>query len=67
MWIINITDKVGLTCYDVIDIMDVVDMEDTYNVMAGTFDLYLAKEYCTVTNNTIIYKTNDLDVLIEKC
>ena len=71
---VNVIDKVGFSCYDVVDILDVVDLGDTYNLITGTGDIFLDKEYCYVTKkimgeysfvSSIEYNTESLNVYIE--
>ena len=71
---VNVIDKVGFSCYDVVDILDVVDLGDTYNLITGTGDIFLDKEYCYVAKkitgeysfiSSIEYNTESLNVYIE--
>jgi hypothetical protein len=74
-WIINIIDKIGFSCYDVIDIQEVVDLGDTYDLITGRGDIFLEKDYCIVNKkiineysyiSTIEYNTDYLNVYMER-
>lgn len=64
-WMVNVTDKVGFSCYDVIDIDNIVDMGDTYNIMAGDTDMYLDKKYCDISGDLIKYRDNHIEIYME--
>lgn len=65
-WIINIIDKVGFSCYDVTDLIEVVDLGDTYNIITGDGDMFLEKDYCNITDTVIEYNTEYINVYLEK-
>lgn len=71
MYTINVIDKVGFSCYDVIDILEVVDIGDQFNIITGTGDIWIEKDYCNITYtpigniNTIEYNNNYVNVFIE--
>lgn len=74
-WMVNIIDKVGFSCYDVWDIHEIVDLGDAYNLITGSGDLFLEKEYCLTTEKiiseslcivTIEYNTDWLNVYMER-
>lgn len=70
-WIINIIDKIGFSCYDVVDVREIVDIGNTYNVVTDQGDMWLEKDYCVVkygkANNiiSIEYNTEHINILIE--
>ena len=64
-WIINVVDKIGFSCYDVVDIHEVIDLGNTYNLITGTGDIFLDKDYCNITENTIEYNTDYLNIYLE--
>ena len=70
-WIINIMDKVGFSCYDVMDIMEIVDVGDTFNLVTGRGDMWLEKDYCFVREDdgkimSIEYSTEYINVYVER-
>ena len=65
-WIINIIDKIGFSCYDVVDIREVIDLGDTYNIITTEGDMFLEKDYCNITSEVIEYNTDDINVYLEK-
>ena len=75
MWSINVVDKVGFSCYDVIDVREIIDMGDSYNIITTTGDMFIEKEYCNIDEiivgeNIIItkieYTAADVEVYIER-
>lgn len=63
-YIINIIDNIGLNYYDVIDILEIIDLGDTYNIITNNGDLFLYKDYLNIIYNnynnieSIEYKTD---------
>lgn len=66
-WIINIMDKIGFSCYDVVDILEVVDLGDSFNLITGRGDMWLEKDYCNIRGNGIIeYSTDYINIYMER-
>lgn len=70
-WLINIADKIGFCSYDVLDILELVDMGDTYNLITGAGDMWLEKEYCVVVTDStgivsIEYDSEAINVYLER-
>lgn len=65
-YIINIIDNIGLNYYDVIDILEIIDLGDTYNIITNNGDLFLYKDYLNIIYNnynnieSIEYKTDHM-------
>lgn len=75
MWSINVVDKVGFSCYDIIDVREIIDMGDSYNIITTMGDMFIEKEYCNmdeiiVGENIIItkieYTAADVEIYIER-
>lgn len=71
MWSINVVDKVGFSCYDIIDVREIIDMGDSYNIITTTGDMFIEKEYCNIDeiNNIITkieYTAADVEIYIER-
>ena len=69
-WIINIMDKIGFSCYDVID-AEIIDLEDTFNLITSNGDIWLEKDYCYIKYTkgiiqSIEYNTESISILIER-
>lgn len=70
-WIINVIDKIGFSCYDVVDVREITSIGDSYNVVTDQGDMWLEKDYCTIKKNavgdiiSIEYNTEYINVLIE--
>lgn len=62
--IVNITVP-GFTCYEVLDIDEVVELEDSYNIIAGNTEMFLDKDHCVIGQDIIIYRDNDIEVYLE--
>lgn len=69
-WIINIMDKIGFSCYDVVDILEIVDLGDSFNLITGRGDMWLEKDYCNIRGNGIIesieYSTDYINIYVER-
>lgn len=71
-WIINIMDKVGFSCYDLVDVREVVDLKDCYNIITDTGDMFIEKDYCNIVYGvtgsirSIEYKNELIEVFIER-
>ena len=74
-WIVNVMDKVGFSCYDVIDVLELIDLGDTYNLITGGGDIFLEKNMCVVNKKvineyshiiSIEYNTDTLSVYMER-
>lgn len=65
-WIINIMDKIGFSCYDVVDILEIVDLGDSFNLITGRGDMWLEKDYCNIRGNIIEYSTDYINIYIER-
>lgn len=65
-YIINIIDNIGLNYYDVINILEIIDLGDTYNIITNNGDLFLYKDYLNIIYNnynnieSIEYKTDHM-------
>lgn len=55
----------GFTCYEVLDIDEVVELEDSYNIIAGNTEMFLNKDHCVIGRDVIIYRDNDIEVYLE--
>ena len=71
MWSINVVDKVGFSCYDIIDVREIIDMGDSYNIITTMGDIFIEKEYCNMDEiNDIItkieYAAADVEIYIER-
>lgn len=70
MYTIHITDKIGFTYYDIINISDVIDLGDTYNIITDIGDMWLDKDNCYIIYNnmgnieSLEYNTPQSNVLI---
>lgn len=65
MWSITIESGDGFKYGGVIDIVNVLDMGDTYNVMGDMGeDIYMPKGGCYFDNNMIQYRGNGIEVSI---
>lgn len=66
-WIVNIMDKIGFSCYDIVDILEVVDLGDSFNLITGRGDMWLEKDYCNIRDNGIIeYSTDYINIYMER-
>jgi hypothetical protein len=65
-WIINIIDKIGFSCYDVVEVFEVVDLGDTYNIITAEGDIFLEKDYCYISGGVVQYNTEFINVYMEK-
>ena len=63
-YIVNIIIQ-GFTCYEVLDIDEVVELEDSYNIIAGNTEMFLDKDHCIIGQDIIIYRDNDIEVYFE--
>ncbi len=63
---LTITEKIGFSCYDVVYVECIKDLGDSYNVIAGDLDMFLDKEYCDVTDHSIVYRDNNMEVYLEE-
>lgn len=65
-YIINVIDNIGLNYYDVINILEIIDLGDTYNIITNNGDLFLYKDYLNIIYNNyndiefIEYKTDHI-------
>ena len=65
-YIINVIDNIGLNYYDVINILEIIDLGDTYNIITNNGDLFLYKDYLNIIYNnyndieSIEYKTDHI-------
>ena len=65
-YIINVIDNIGLNYYDVINILEIIDLGDTYNIINNNEDLFLYKDYLNIIYNnyndieSIEYKTDHI-------
>lgn len=65
MWEITINDAQGFNYFGVIDIVNILDMGDFYNIMVEDgADIYLHKKDCVIRSNIIIYRGN-ISLVIE--
>lgn len=55
----------GFSCYEVINIENIIDLGDSYNIVWGDNEMFIDKDGCSITDNNIIYKNNDVEVYIE--
>jgi hypothetical protein len=55
----------GFSCYEVIDIENIIDLGDSYNIVWGDNEMFIDKDGCSITDNNIIYKNNDVEIYIE--
>ena len=64
-YIIIITTK-GYSSYNVIDVDNIIDNGDSYNILGDNYDIYMDKKYCDVDYGTMSVRYNDgnLKVLI---
>lgn len=66
-WIVNIMDKIGFSCYDVVDILEIVDLGDSFNLITCRGDMWLEKDYCNIRDNGIIeYSTDYINIYMER-
>lgn len=66
MWLLTISDNKGFYGYQNIILEDIVDMGDSYNIMfMGNNELFLDKQYCSVTDQKIYYNNDSIEVLLE--
>lgn len=71
-WIINVADKIGFCSYDILDILEVVDIGEAYNLITGAGDMWLEKEHCVINYDSmgnienIEYDSEAINVWIEK-
>lgn len=55
----------GFSCYEVINIENIIDLGDSYNIVWGDNEMFIDKDGCSITDNNIIYKNNDVEIYIE--
>lgn len=70
MYTIALIDKIGFSYYDVVDICEVIDLGDTYNLITTKGDIFVDKDNANITiNNNVLqcveYTGNDLSVFID--
>lgn len=70
-YIVNVMDKIGFSCYDVVDVQEIVDLGSTFNVITGRGDMFIDKEYCVVRRvgaqiESIEYDGEGVNVYIER-
>lgn len=66
MWLLSITDNNGFYNYNTVEIEDIIDMGDSYNIMlTNNNELFLDKQHCSVTDKKIYYNNKNLEVLLE--
>lgn len=71
-YFINIIDKVGFSCFDIVDVLEVVDIGNQFNIVTGMGDMWIEKDYCNISYtstgsvDTIQYNTDYINVFIEK-
>ena len=67
MWYLTLIDKKGLSCYTAVNDVMIIDGGETINVVADTGELWLSKDNIQIWNDNHIYwKSNDMEVYIEK-
>lgn len=64
-YVIIITTK-GYSSYNVIDIDNIIDNGESYNILGDNYDIYMDKKYCDIDYSTMSVRYNDgeLKVLI---
>lgn len=74
-WVINIIDKIGFSCFNTIQVLELVDLGDTYDIITDDGDIFLEKDYCYVVMKPlgefkylekIEYSTEHLEVYLER-
>lgn len=65
-WMVNIIDKIGFSCYDVTNVLEIVDLGNTYNIITDEGDMFLQKDYCTIEENIIEYNTEHINVYLAR-
>lgn len=64
-WTLTIVNKTGFSCYTIIDIDEIMDMGDSYNVVANGMEIWMDKEHCVVKPECIHYNSPTLEVYLE--
>lgn len=62
---LTVMDKIGFSCYSTIQVLELVDLGDTYNLITDNGDVFLEKDRCVVTDHSIEYEGNGLSVWLE--
>ena len=71
---ITIIDKVGFSCYSTINIIDIADLGDTYDLITDDGDIFMEKDKCYIYTKaggknryatSIEYKSHDIEVYID--
>ena len=63
--LLTVMDKIGFSCYSTIQVLELVDLGDTYNLITDNGDLFLEKDRCVVTSSSIEYEGEGLSVWLE--
>lgn len=66
-WVISIIDKSGFSYYDTIDMPEIIDLGNTYNIVTNMGDMFLAKDNCTIGDDIIQYQGKDINVILSPC
>lgn len=55
----------GVSCYTVIDIDNIIELDDCYNIIGGDTDIFIEKDKCIIDDSKIIYKNNNIELYLE--
>lgn len=62
---LTITNKAGFSCYTTINVDEVMELGDSYNIIAGGAEIFLPKENTLRGDNYLYYRDGDVEVYLE--
>lgn len=62
---LTITNKVGFSCYTTINVDEVVELGESYNIIAGGTEIYLPKDNTLRGDNYLYYRDGGVEVYLE--
>ena len=64
-WIYSISDGVNMMCFMTVEMVGIIDMGDSYNIVFNNGELFVGKD-CFFSPDKIEYKNGDLYICLER-
>lgn len=56
----------GFSSYQVIEIDNIMDLGDCYNIVWGNNEIFINKDGCVITEESITYKGDNIEIYIDR-